>query len=134
MKKLETKADNRRRRASGFSLVEMAITMAILIITAVVSVVSLVPMVNAQHVTNAYNTTLAALRQARDCSVSQRTSYQVTFNQVVGHPTNIAVTGTLAFAGDPCTVTFQYPTDVFFSGAARWDRRPGQLWIGAQRG
>lgn len=114
MRRLETKADNRRHRASGFSLVEMAITMAILIITAVVSVISLVPMVNAQHVTNAYNTTLAALRQARDCSVSQRTSYQVTFNQVAGYASNIAVTGTLAFAGDPCAVTYQYPTDVFF--------------------
>jgi len=32
-----------------------------------------------QRITNAYNTTLGAMRQARDNAVSQRTSYSVTF-------------------------------------------------------
>ena len=37
-------------------------------------------MMKQQRVTNAYNTTLAAMRQARDNAVSQRTSYSVTFS------------------------------------------------------
>ncbi len=102
------------RRAAGFSLIEMMITIAILIIASTVAIVSLVPMLNTQHLTNAYNTTLGTLRQARDCAVAQRTSYQVTFSKPAGYPWQIAVSATLAFAGDPCTATYTLPTVVLF--------------------
>jgi prepilin-type N-terminal cleavage/methylation domain-containing protein len=114
MKSLRRNTRDGRNRASGFSLLEMVITIAILIIASCVAVVSLIPLLNTQHVTNAYNTTLGTLRQARDCAVSQRTSYQVTFTQGVGTPGQIAVTATLAFPGDPCSATYLLPTDVLF--------------------
>jgi Tfp pilus assembly protein FimT len=114
MKSLKRNAGHGWRRASGFSLIEMVVTISILMIASVVAVVSLVPLLNSQHVTNAYNTTLATLRLARDCAVAQRTSYQVTFSQPTGKPWQIAVGATLAFSGDPCSSTYTLPTDVLF--------------------
>ena len=90
MRSLETNAVHRRHRESGFSLLEMAVVLAISIIMSAVSVISLMPVMNQQHVTNAYNTTLAAMRQARDNAVSQRTSYAVTFSNTVS-PNTITV-------------------------------------------
>ena len=80
-KMLKIKAGQNRNNVSGFSLVEMMITLAISIIVTVISVITLIPLLNQQHVTNAYNTTLAAMRLARDNAVAQRTSYSVTFSQ-----------------------------------------------------
>ncbi len=57
--------------------------LAISIIVSVVSVMSLVPAMQQYRLSNAYNTTLAAMRQARDNAVSQRTSYSVTFTTSV---------------------------------------------------
>jgi Tfp pilus assembly protein FimT len=118
MRSLETNALHRRRRESGFSLLEMVTVLAISIIVSVVSVVSLMPVLNQQHVTNAYNTTLAALRQARDTAVAQRTSYSVTFSNAA-IPNTVVVapalyTGVSAFQGDLPTMTYQLPTDVTF--------------------
>jgi len=56
-----------------FQLAGMMIVLALILITSVISVVNLVPVMQSQHVTNAYNTTLSTLRQARDNAVSQRT-------------------------------------------------------------
>jgi len=46
MRSLKTNALHRRRRESGFSLLEMAVVLAISVIVAVFSVVRLVPMLN----------------------------------------------------------------------------------------
>lgn len=118
MRILETNARHRRHRESGFSLIEMMAVVAISIIVAVISVFGLVPALKQQHVTNAYNTTLSALRQARDTAVSQRTSYSVTFSNSVT-PNTITVAPALAsgvavFTGDQNAVTYQLPTDVTF--------------------
>lgn len=114
MKSLKTIAGH---RAKGFSLVEMMIVMALIIITSVVSVVNLVPVLQSQHVTNAYNTTLAALRQARDNAVAQRTSYSVTFsNSALPNTITLAptLTGSSAFQGDQSALVYSLPTDVTF--------------------
>ena len=118
MRILETNARHRRHRASGFSLIEMMVVVAISIIVAVISVFGLMPALKQQHVTNAYNTTLSALRQARDNAVSQRTSYSVTFSNSAT-PNTIVVapalaTGVTAFTGDQSSVTYALPTDVAF--------------------
>ncbi len=84
----------RKHRERGFTLLEMVTVLAISIIVSVISVMSLIPMLKAQRVTNAYNTVLEALRQARDNAVSQRTSYSVSF--VSGSPSSITVTPTLS--------------------------------------
>ncbi|MGA2425646.1 MAG: hypothetical protein ABSG07_16705 [Terriglobales bacterium] len=120
MRSLETHAGHCRHRASGYSLIEMTLVVALTIVVSVISVVSLTPLLNSQHVTNAYNTTLSAMRQARDNAASQRTSYSVTFN-----PTILPETITVAWApasGEtqlpnglvPATVTYQLPSNVLF--------------------
>lgn len=107
-------AEHRGHCESGFSLIEMMVVVAISIVITVISVMTLVPVMKQQRVTNAYNTTLAAMRQARDNAVSQRTSYSVTFSSSV-HPNTITVSPTLAgFQGDQNTVVYQLPTDVSF--------------------
>jgi type II secretory pathway pseudopilin PulG len=104
---------------SGFTLLEMITVVAIGIVLSVVSVVALMPILNGQHVINAYNTTLSAMRQARDNAVAQRTSYSVTFSNTVT-PNTIAVawapaTGETAMNGvTPATLTYSLPTDVTF--------------------
>src|ERR1700688_3831882 len=113
MKSLETNAGHRRHRASGFSLIEMLTVVALIIVLASISFISLVPVMKQQRVTNAYNTTLSVLRQARDNAVSQRTSYSVTFSNSAT-PNTIIVAPTVTFAGDQNTVTYQLPVDVFF--------------------
>lgn len=116
MKSRTTNKRYRRYGASGFSLIEMVTVLALTIVLSVISVITLVPIMNAQHVTNAYNTTLAALRQARDNAVSQRTSYEVSFTQTNTAPitTTISVIPTLAFQGEQNTVNYLFPSDVFF--------------------
>jgi type II secretory pathway pseudopilin PulG len=117
MKSLGTNTQHRGHRASGFSLIEMVTVLGISIVISVISVMSLVPMLNYQHVVNAYNTSMAAMRQARDNAVSQRTSYSVTFSQTTSAPiqATIVIAPTLSgFRGDQSTVTYQFPSDVFF--------------------
>jgi len=115
MRRRKTNVRHRRPRASGFSLVEMIIVIAITIIVSAISVISLMPLLKAQHETNAYNTTLAALRQARDNAVSQRTAYSVTFSKTAT-PNTITVAPTLSggFQGNQSSVIYQYPNDVSF--------------------
>jgi Tfp pilus assembly protein FimT len=107
-------------KASGFSLVEMMITVAVLIVCCSITTVSLMPLLNQQRVTNAYNTTLAAMRQARDNAVSQQTVYSVTFSSSAT-PNTITVTPVLptgdtttSFTGEQTTVVYQMPTNVTF--------------------
>ena len=105
---------NRQSRASGFSLLEIAVVLAIGMTVSVFAIISLVPVMNQQHVTNAYNTTIAALRQARDNAISQRTSYSVTFtNGTVPNTIIVAPTNT-SFQGSLPSVTYQLPLDVTF--------------------
>lgn len=94
-------------------MLEMITVMAIATVVAVVSILGLVPVMNGQHVINGYNTTLSALRQARDNAVSQSTSYSVTFSNSV-NPNTIVVAPTLTFPGDQRAVTYSLPTDVTF--------------------
>ena len=117
MRILETNARHRRHGESGFSLIEMMSVVAISMIVAAVAVFGMMPAVKQQHVTNAYNTTLSAMRQARDNAVSQRTSYSVTFytsatlNTITVAPT---LTGVSAFQGDQTSVVYNLPTNVSF--------------------
>jgi prepilin-type N-terminal cleavage/methylation domain-containing protein len=120
MKSLKTNAGHcgnrhRERRERGFSLIEMLTVVALIIVLASISFVSAVPLMKQQRVVNAYNTTLSALRLARDNAVSQRTSYSVTLSTSV-QPNTITVSPTLAggFQGSQNTVVYQLPTDVAF--------------------
>jgi Tfp pilus assembly protein FimT len=116
MRSVETKAGYRRHRESGFSLLEMLTVVALVIVMASISFISMVPVLKQARVNNAYNTTLAAMRQARDNAISQRTSYKVTFATTTSPVTNtITVTPMLTtFQGAQTTVSYQLPMDVAF--------------------
>ncbi len=90
------------------------IVVAISIILASIAFVSLQPLLKQQHVTNAYNTVLGAMRQARDLSMSEQTSYSVTFS-TSATPNTIVVAKTTAFAQAMPTATYSLPTDVSFA-------------------
>jgi len=118
---LKTKAMRTRHNERGFSLLEMTIVVAIGIIATAITVVSMVPLIQQQHVVNAYNITMSAMRQARDNAVSQRTSYALAFApQVSGAPATVTVAPTITgFQGDQNSVTYQLPTDVNFYAASQ---------------
>jgi type II secretory pathway pseudopilin PulG len=118
MRSLKINAGRCRHRASGFSLIEMTTVVALTIVVSVISVISLMPLLNAQHVVNAYNTTLSVMRQARDNAASQRTSYSVTFqNTTVPNSITVAwapVTGE-SNMGELPTTTYTFPNNVVFA-------------------
>lgn len=88
---------------------------ALILVMGSMTFMSLIPALKQQRVTNAYNTTMAAMRQARDNAISQRTSYSVTFTSTAGVNT-ISVAPTLGggFQGQQNSTTYTLPTDVGF--------------------
>ena len=114
MKNLRTDPSRSTRRASGFSLLEMMIVVAIIMIMSTVSFMSLQPMLKQQRINNAYNTVLSAMRQARDNAIAQRTSYVVTLSTATT-PHSVTVAPTFAgFQGAFASVTYSLPTDIKF--------------------
>lgn len=105
----------RKHGESGFSLLEVLSVLAISIIVSIVSVMTLIPMLKQQRITNAYNTTISAMRLARDNAIAQRTSYSVTFATSSSGST-ITVTPTLTtFQGAQSTTVYKLPTDMSFT-------------------
>ena len=101
-------------RKQGFSLIEMMIAMAVFLIACAISAMFIQPLLMQARLTNAYNTTLATIRQARDISVAQRQVYYVTFSNG-GIPNTISIT-----QGSTGAVisTFSLPTDIAFTALA----------------
>lgn len=99
----------------GFSLVEMLIVMAVILITTGIGFITLGPALNQQHLTAAYNTTLMAMRQARDSAVAERDTYLVTFSKA-SIPNTVSLTRE---STGVVVVTYQLPKDVTF------DNEPG---------
>jgi len=97
-------------KVRGFSLLEMVITMTVFMIAAAVILMGVQPALKEARVSEAYNFTLAAMRQARDASVAQRQVFYVTFNNNVA-PNTITIT-----QGSTGNVVnrFTLPTDVFY--------------------
>ncbi|HUK26163.1 MAG TPA: prepilin-type N-terminal cleavage/methylation domain-containing protein [Terriglobales bacterium] len=98
----------------GFSLVEMAMVMAIAIIASSVCFVALRPALQQIRVTNAYNATLSTLRQAHDSAVAQRWKYLVTFsNAAVPNTITVNQTTDCSTASTQLVKT-QLPNEVTF--------------------
>lgn len=92
----------------------MVIVMSMILIMATVSFISMQPMIKQQHVNNAYNTVLSVMRQARDNSVAQRTSYVVTLDSTTT-PHTISIAPTFAGPqGIQAPITYKLPNDVKF--------------------
>jgi len=98
------------RKMHGFSLLEMMAVLGIGLIATAITFISLQPALKQQRVTNAYNTTMMALRQARDTAVSQRMAYQVQFNAA---NSTVTITPVTALPG-MLTATYTLPQDVQF--------------------
>jgi prepilin-type N-terminal cleavage/methylation domain-containing protein len=67
-------------RQNGFSLLEMAITVAIALTMMAISFLALRPIINTSHIDTAYDTTLMALRNTRNLAITQSHEYYVNFN------------------------------------------------------
>jgi prepilin-type N-terminal cleavage/methylation domain-containing protein len=98
-------------RTRGFSLIEMMITVTIILIVSGAALMAMQPALKYERVNNAYNITLAAIRQARDYAVAQRQQYSVTFNNAA-IPNTIVITQT---GNGNVAATYQLPTDVTFT-------------------
>jgi prepilin-type N-terminal cleavage/methylation domain-containing protein len=72
-----------KRKMRGFSLTEMMIVVAILLIMCSIGTITLQPTLQNLHISNAYNTTLATMRLARQMAIGKRNVYTVTFNNAV---------------------------------------------------
>jgi prepilin-type N-terminal cleavage/methylation domain-containing protein len=104
-------------RASGFSLLEMICAVSVSLILTAVAVITYEPMVQGQHVTDAYNTTLTTLRRAREAAAADMRIYVVTFGPAVTTGTNpnggtITVTQTTTTGTQLMSVSL--PPDVTF--------------------
>jgi len=103
--------DMRKERMRGFSLLEMMAVIAIGLIVSAYAVMTLQPEAQNSRVTDAYNTSLMAMRQARDISIAQRQTYYVTFTHNEAPPDTITIT-----QGGTGTVVRSYtlPLDVAY--------------------
>lgn len=114
------KGHMRSSRMRGFSLLEMAIVLAIMIIVSSITFLSLQPALKDSHVNSAYNLTLMTMRQARQTAVDSRKTYIVTFVA----PQTIQVwrqNGAIPPAAAPPPVlinTYVLPRDVNFSNVS----------------
>jgi prepilin-type N-terminal cleavage/methylation domain-containing protein len=102
-----------KRRTRGFSIIELMIVVTIMLILSGISFISLQPALKQLHVTNAYNTTLATMRLARQMAIGKRNTYSVTFN-------NAAIPNTITINDlnpvSPAVVeTVPLPPDTAFS-------------------
>jgi prepilin-type N-terminal cleavage/methylation domain-containing protein len=99
-----------RARTRGFSLVELMISMAVFLIAAMIITMGVQPALKEGRVNQAYNTTLAAMRLARDTSIAQRQSYYVTLSNATA-PNSISITQ----ASTGAVIDIYYlPTDVTY--------------------
>jgi len=67
------------QKARGFSLLEMMVVVAIVMIVASITFISILPALRQTSVNQAYDTTLMTLRRYRSQAITQRRRYQVQF-------------------------------------------------------
>jgi Tfp pilus assembly protein FimT len=98
------------RKMRGFSLIETMVVVALIMIVLAFSIMTIQPSLRQNDVTESFNQTLMAMRQARDLSVAQRQIYYVTLS-------NAAIPNTITITqGSTGTVmnTFNLASDVGF--------------------
>jgi prepilin-type N-terminal cleavage/methylation domain-containing protein len=100
-----------RGASDGFSLIEMMITVTIILLVTGVAILGMQPALRNSRMSNAYNITLAAIRQTRDYAVAQRQEYSVTFSNAAV-PNTITITQT---GNGNVVATYQLPTDVAYT-------------------
>lgn len=103
-------------KTGGFSLTEMMIVLSVLLILSAFAVMSLQPTLQAEHVNNAYNTTLTSLRRAREAAAGDMRIYVVSFSgPVTGvNPNGGTITVTQNSTSGAVLFTATLPSDVTF--------------------
>jgi prepilin-type N-terminal cleavage/methylation domain-containing protein len=109
-----------RKKNSGFSMLEMIITITIILIMTGVTFMALSPMLNRNHVSLAYETTLMALRNTRNLAISQSHEYYVNFNPGGFPPGTIQVQYQPPVVGGVAqplqqVITYSLPPDVSYA-------------------
>lgn len=102
-----------KRRARGFSIIELMIVVTIMLILCAISFITLQPALKQLHVTNAYNATLSTMRLARQMAIGKRNTFSVTFNNSVV-PNTIAIND-LNPVSPALVETITLPPDTAFS-------------------
>jgi prepilin-type N-terminal cleavage/methylation domain-containing protein len=108
----------------GYSLLEMMITIAIILIIGGITFISMQPMINQSHVNSAYDTTLEVLRDTRNIAITQGHEYYVNFNPGGFPPGTIQVQyQPPAVGAGPAppvqqVMTYSIPADVSFAKQA----------------
>jgi type II secretory pathway pseudopilin PulG len=69
-------------KSSGFSMLELMITVSLALVMCGVTFIYLKPQLNSSHMNSAYDTTLMALRNTRNLAITQSHEYYVNFNPV----------------------------------------------------
>ena len=109
------------KKQRGFSLLELLITVSIAMIMMGITFLTVMPMFNRNHIDDAYQVTLSALRNTRHLAITQSHQYFVNFNPA-GFPA-----GTIQITYQPPAVgagalppvqqvaTYSLPSDISFS-------------------
>ncbi|HZR63697.1 MAG TPA: prepilin-type N-terminal cleavage/methylation domain-containing protein [Terriglobales bacterium] len=104
----------RSHNTRGFSIIEMMIVIVVGLIGSAIAIMNVRPILQLAHANNAYNITLAAMRQAREQAIGTRRVYIVAFNNAV-NPNKITIT-----QGDNGALisTYTLPSDTAFLAQA----------------
>jgi type II secretory pathway pseudopilin PulG len=128
------------RKSSGFSLLEMAATIAIIMIVAAITFISVKPVLDDARVNTGYDTALTQLRGARQRAIEERKRYIVVFGlptiagvaTPLGAPTAQSVQVFRLDAGQPPAgavqvLNLQLPYDVRFQTISGIPTNPAQV-------
>lgn len=94
----------------GFSLIEVVVTLAVLMVAASVAVMNMGSAVHSSHIETAYQTTIDQLRFARQTAIDKRTVCRVDF----AAPGRISVTQAFADGTPQQAETLSLPQDVAY--------------------
>ena len=101
-------------KKSGFSLLELMIAISVSLILVAVSTITMQPVLQQQHVANAYNTTLTALRRAHDQAAADMRVYVVTFSPAVAGLNGGTIAVTQNTPAGTALFTLTLPVDVTY--------------------
>ena len=99
------------RSQSGFSLVELVVTLAVLMVAASVAIMNIASAVRSSHIETGYQTTLDQLRFARQTAIDKRTVCRVDFVA----PRTISLTQAFADGTPQQAETLALPQDVAYT-------------------
>jgi len=104
-----------KRKIRGFSLIELMIVITIILIASAILLMSIQPALKVTRVNNAYNTTLMALRQARDTAIQSQQVYTVAFGTQVVGPNTLSVVQVTQNLTGTVVLNLSLPTDMAFA-------------------